>query len=162
MKFLGYLAAIWDQWGPRYGSQCHLHVRLGPMDDRCPTHLLLHSGVAPAYPCGVPVWWVADCCHAAWADEPYFARVCSTLFTYVVYVLLQTCPALTSTWRYRLHQRFCLSHAIQGGATRLSHTRQSGVTQWSRHTCHLHRKSCSSRAIQSSTTSAKQQDAVTV
>jgi hypothetical protein len=67
------------------------------MDNRCPAHLLLHCGVAPAYPCGAPVWRVADCCRVARADESYFARVSPTLFIYVFYVSLQTCPALTST-----------------------------------------------------------------
>jgi hypothetical protein len=68
------------------------------MDDHSPAHLLLHSGVAPAYPCGVPVWRVADCCHSARADEPYFAQVSPILFTYVFYILLQTCLALTSSY----------------------------------------------------------------
>jgi hypothetical protein len=67
------------------------------MDDCSPGHLLLHSGVASAYPYGAPVWRVADCCRAARADEPFFTRVSPTLFTYVFYVSLQTCPALTST-----------------------------------------------------------------
>jgi hypothetical protein len=66
------------------------------MDDRCPAHLLLYIGVIVGYPCGAPVWWVADYCCAVQVDEPYFARVSPTLFTYVLYVLLQTCPALTS------------------------------------------------------------------
>jgi hypothetical protein len=68
-KFAGYLAAIQDRWGPRYGPQCLLHVWPGPMDDCSPTHLLLHSGVAPNYSCGVPVWRAADCCRAARGNE---------------------------------------------------------------------------------------------
>jgi hypothetical protein len=67
------------------------------MDGRCPAHLLLHSGVAPAYPCGALVWRVAVYCRAARVDEPFFARVSPTLFTYVFYILIQTCPPLTST-----------------------------------------------------------------
>jgi hypothetical protein len=92
------MIAIQDQWGPRYGSQRHLHTRPGPMDDRCPAPLLLHSWVAPAYPCDTPVWRVVDCCHVARADEPYFAWVSPTLFTYMLYVSLQTCLTLTSTY----------------------------------------------------------------
>jgi hypothetical protein len=56
------------------------------MDGRCPSYFLLCSGVTPTYPCGVPVWWVADCCHAAQADEPFFARVSHTILIYVFYV----------------------------------------------------------------------------
>jgi hypothetical protein len=67
------------------------------MDDRCPAHLLLHSGVTLAYPCGASVWRVADCYRAARVERPYFAQVSFTLFTYVFYVLLQTCLPLTST-----------------------------------------------------------------
>jgi hypothetical protein len=92
-KFAGYSRAIWDQWGSKYVSQRHLQARLGPMNERCSAHLLL----APAYPCGAPVWRVADYCRATWVDEPYFSWVSSTLFTYVFYVSLQTCPPLTST-----------------------------------------------------------------
>jgi hypothetical protein len=66
------------------------------MDDRCPSYLLLHSGVAPAYPCGAPVWWVADCCRASRADEPFFARASHTLFINVFYVSIQTCLPITS------------------------------------------------------------------
>jgi hypothetical protein len=35
------------------------------MDGRVPAHLLLHSRVAPAYPCGALVWRAADCCRVA-------------------------------------------------------------------------------------------------
>jgi hypothetical protein len=56
------------------------------MDGRCPSYLLVRSGVAPAYPCGAPVWWVADCSSAARADKPLFARVSQTLFIYEFYV----------------------------------------------------------------------------
>jgi hypothetical protein len=56
------------------------------MDGCYPSYLLLRSGVALAYLCGVPVWWVADYCRAARADEPFFARVSNILFTYVFYV----------------------------------------------------------------------------
>jgi hypothetical protein len=85
-KFIGYLAAIRDRRGPWYGSQQHLQARPGPMDSRCPSYLLLRSGVAPAYPFGAPVLRVADCCRAARANEPFFARVSHTLFIYMFYV----------------------------------------------------------------------------
>jgi hypothetical protein len=74
-KFAGYLAAIGDWWGPMYGPQHHLQVWPGPMDGCSPAHLLLHSGVAPAYPCAMPVWQAADCCHAPRVDERLFAQV---------------------------------------------------------------------------------------
>jgi hypothetical protein len=95
-KFVGYLAAIRDRCGPWYGSECHLHVWPGPMDGRCPSHLLLRSGVTPAYPYGAPVWRVADCCRAARANEPFFARVSHTLFIYMLYISMQTCLPLAS------------------------------------------------------------------
>jgi hypothetical protein len=95
-KFAGYLTAIRDRRGPWYGSQRHLQAWLGPMDSCCPSYLLLHSGVALDYPCGAPVWRVVDSCHAAWADEPFFARVSHTLFIYVFYVWIQTCLPTTS------------------------------------------------------------------
>jgi hypothetical protein len=72
-KFVGYLAAIRDRHSYCYGSQRYLQAQPGPMDGRCPSYLLLHSGVAPAYPCGAPVWRVVDYCCAARADEPFFA-----------------------------------------------------------------------------------------
>jgi hypothetical protein len=74
-KFACYLIAIRDWWGPRYGNQCHLHAWPRPMDGRAPAHLLLHSGVAPAYPCGALVWRVADYCCAARGNEWASAQV---------------------------------------------------------------------------------------
>jgi hypothetical protein len=85
-KFASYLTAIGDRRGPWYGSQLHLRAQPGPMDGRCPSYLLLHSGVTAAYPCGAPVWRVADCCRVARADKPFFARVSHALFIYVFYV----------------------------------------------------------------------------
>jgi hypothetical protein len=49
------------------------------MDGRAPAHLLLHSGVAPGYPCGAPVWWAADYCHVARGNKREFAQVPYTL-----------------------------------------------------------------------------------
>jgi hypothetical protein len=86
-KFTGYLAAIWDRWGPRYDPQRHLHAWLGPMDGCAPAHFLLHSGVTLAYPCGAPVWRAADCYRAArgneWASAqvPYTLNLCLVCFT---------------------------------------------------------------------------------
>jgi hypothetical protein len=50
-KFAGYLAAIRDRWGPRYGPKRNLQARQGSMDGRASTHFLLHSGVTLACPC---------------------------------------------------------------------------------------------------------------
>ena len=84
-KFAGYLAAIRDRRGPWYGSQRYLQARPGPMDGRAPAHLLLHSGVALACPCGAPVWRAADCCRATRSNELEFAQVsplqCLVCFT---------------------------------------------------------------------------------
>jgi hypothetical protein len=74
-KFAGYLEAIRDRWGPRDGPQCHLHAWPGPMYGRAPAHFLLHSGVAPAYPCDAPVWRATDCCRAAQGNEQASAQV---------------------------------------------------------------------------------------
>jgi hypothetical protein len=68
-KIEGYLVAKWDRWGPRYDPQFHLHAWPRPMDGRAPAHLLLHSGVAPAYSCGAPIWRATDYCRAAWGNE---------------------------------------------------------------------------------------------
>jgi hypothetical protein len=72
-KFVGYLAAIQDRHSYCYGSQRYLQAQPGPMDGHCPSYFLLHSGVAPAYPCGARVWRVVDYCCASRADEPFFA-----------------------------------------------------------------------------------------
>jgi hypothetical protein len=74
-KFAGYMAAIRDLWGPRYGPKRHLQAWPGPMNDRGSAHLLLHSGVAFVCPCGVLVWRAADCCHATCGNELEFAQV---------------------------------------------------------------------------------------
>jgi hypothetical protein len=74
-KFAGYLAAIQDRWGPRYGPKRNLQARPGSMDGRASTHLLLHSGVALACPYGALVWRAADYCHATRGNESEFAQV---------------------------------------------------------------------------------------
>jgi hypothetical protein len=45
------------------------------MDGCAPAHLLLYSGVAPAYPGGAPVWRLVDYCHAVRDNERAFAQV---------------------------------------------------------------------------------------
>jgi hypothetical protein len=45
------------------------------MDGRSPAHLLLHSGVAPAYLCGALIWQAADYCRAPRLKEREFAQV---------------------------------------------------------------------------------------
>jgi hypothetical protein len=74
-KFVGYLAAIRDRWGASYGSKRNLQGRPRSMDGRASTHLLLHSGVALACPCGALVWQAADCCRATRGNESEFAQV---------------------------------------------------------------------------------------
>jgi hypothetical protein len=52
-----------------------MQARPGPIDGRASAHLLLHSRVTLACPCGAPVWRAVDCCHATRDNEPEFALV---------------------------------------------------------------------------------------
>jgi hypothetical protein len=65
------------------------------MDGHASTHLLLHSGVALACPCGAPVWWATDCCRATRGNEPEFAQVsplqCLVCFTQTYLDLISIC-----------------------------------------------------------------------
>jgi hypothetical protein len=81
-KFVGYLAAIRDWWGLRYGPKRNLLARPRSMDSRASAYLLLHSGVTLACPCGAPVWRAADCCRATRGNELEFAQV--SLLQYLV------------------------------------------------------------------------------
>jgi hypothetical protein len=46
------------------------------MDGHAFAHLLLHSEVTLACPCGAPVWRATDCCRATRDNESEFAQVC--------------------------------------------------------------------------------------
>jgi hypothetical protein len=116
-KFPAYLVAIWDRWGPRYGPKCHLQARPGPMNDCAPAHLLLHSGVAPVYLCGVPVWRAPDCYRAASDNEWAFAHVSP----------LHSWP-MSTMFQYKLV--WLLHQFVVSFVARINQQRNNGVADW--------------------------------